>query len=51
MKVKGNKFIKHLAQCLKHGNLCFAEEIFKKESCYLEVELLSQKNTKIPVCV
>lgn len=29
MKVKGNKFIKHLAQCLELRNLCFGEEMKK----------------------
>ena len=29
MKVKVNKFIKHLAQCLEHRNLCFGEEVKK----------------------
>lgn len=27
MKVKGNKFVEHLAQCLEHRNLCFGWEI------------------------
>lgn len=30
MNVKGSKLIKHLAQCLKYRNLCFAEDILKR---------------------